>query len=611
MQENTPLSPVSPQQKRHNQWLAGGAVALLLLACGGAWYLREGRLQNGADPISIAQQMMLKAKEDEYKNASGSYLAGKFAASQGHVKDALKHLSETMTYQQTDKQLLHQAYRLSVLAGDFEQAGIYSEKMAGNAQDRLLNPKLLQAVLAVKSNNFVQAAEHLKSIAPDGANALFLPVLQGWVNLGLGKPISTPLLDESVRYAGQFQPLLRYQVALLQDAAGNKEAAAKHYAKIAEEPDFSYRIAMVLANFYHHQNDQKALDAILKRYETQYRHSLPAPDSKPLVSTPREGVAEIFYGVSSVLFSLEAYKEAETPLQLSLDLQPNLDAAHFLQANLLERMERYDEAILVYKTLLNHPSFGLQAGIRMAYCLQDLEKPAAAVKALDGLIRQNTSDTDPLLAKADILRVTKKYIAAISAYTQALEMMKGTQEKHWPVYYARGISYERAGKWKEAEADLQEALRLEPDQPDVLNYLGYSWLIKGQHVAKATDMIEKAMAARPQDAHIIDSMGWAMYHLGRYEEALEYMEEAVDLTPRDPVVNDHLGDIYWRLGYKLQAKYQWERALLFEPEEPGQADELKKKIADGLTDAASTHKDPKMLSQNQSTHPLQSSPVKQ
>ncbi len=136
----------------------------------------------------------------------------------------------------------------------------------------------------------------------------------------------------------------------------------------------------------------------------------------------------------------------------------------------------------------------------------------------------------------------------------------------WPVLFARGACLERLGKWALAEKDLRRALELKPDQPDVLNYLGYGWMERRLNLADARAMIEKAVKARPDDAEIVDSMGWALYLQGDFQHATEYLEKAVELLPGDATVNDHLGDVYWRLGHKTEARYQWERSLSFSPD---------------------------------------------
>ncbi len=587
--------PTPGFSQTHRQLLTASAVLALVFAIGGALFLDDGQLKKDSAENQVVGESDYPYHY-EYKNAAGSYLSGKMAAAKGDIKTALKHLGETMAYQHSDKELLAQAYHLSVLAGNFDQAGVYSEEMAADAEDRLLSPELLQAVLAVKQGKFALADKKLDEMIPKGASALFLPVMKGWIAIGLRQKPDMKSLDEGIQFSGQFEPLLHYQVALLLDAAGLPEDAKAHYDAAIEGAELSYRVASAIANFYQRQGDTKKLKILQEKYTQQYGHGLGEISEQPLVSTPREGVAEIFYGISSILFSLEAYTEAQVPLQLALDLRPDFDAVHLLQANLLEQQEKYDEAYAMYEKLANHPAFGLQASIRMAYCLQDSGKSKKALALLEKIRNQYPDEAEPILTIADILRIEKRYKKAIETYTDALQLLQERKAKRWSVLYARGISYERNGEWEKAEADFLEALRLEPNQPDVLNYLGYSWLVQKKHLQQAKEMIEKAMAARPQDAHIIDSMGWAMYQLGHYEDALDYLEQAIDLTPRDPTVNEHLGDVYWRMGYQLQARYQWERALFFGPEEPGQKEYLRTKLSNGLPAISPAKRE--MLSQN-------------
>src|SRR5690606_33991930 len=140
------------------------------------------------------------------------------------------------------------------------------------------------------------------------------------------------------------------------------------------------------------------------------------------------------------------------------------------------------------------------------------------------------------------------------------------QPHQWTLFYFRGIAYERAKQWDKAEADLLQALALFPEQPHVLNYLGYSWVDQGMHLDEAMDMIARAVELRPNDGYIVDSLGWAHYRLGNYEEAVRELERAVELRPEDPVINDHLGDAYWKVGRRLEARFQWAHARDLDPE---------------------------------------------
>jgi tetratricopeptide (TPR) repeat protein len=182
----------------------------------------------------------------------------------------------------------------------------------------------------------------------------------------------------------------------------------------------------------------------------------------------------------------------------------------------------------------------------------------------------------------NIMRAHKMYAEAIPYYDQALSLVDKPDKRHWVYYYARGTSYERLKNWPAAEADLEKALALYPDQPLILNYLGYSWIDQGRNLKEGMAHIEKAVALKPDDGYIVDSLGWAHYKQGNFKEAVRYLERAVELKPDDAVLNDHLGDALWRVGREREARYQWDQALSLKPE-PEDLEKIRKKIEAGLT----------------------------
>jgi Flp pilus assembly protein TadD len=201
------------------------------------------------------------------------------------------------------------------------------------------------------------------------------------------------------------------------------------------------------------------------------------------------------------------------------------------------------------------------------------------------LIERNPDNAMFRIALGDALRQQQDYDAARAAYTAAIDMFLEDDASQWAVYFTRGIANERTGRWAAAEADFRKALELNPDQPQVLNYLGYSMVEKDMNLDEALDMIERAVAARPDSGYITDSLGWVLYRLGRYDEAVAPMERAVELMPVDPVVNDHLGDVYWAVGRYREAEFQWKRALSFvDHDENGDADpdRIRRKLEVGL-----------------------------
>ena len=226
------------------------------------------------------------------------------------------------------------------------------------------------------------------------------------------------------------------------------------------------------------------------------------------------------------------------------------------------------------------------AEIQTGQILEAMGRPDDAATYLQRIADENPSSDDALSALGNLQRAHKRYGEAIGTYSRVLGKAASPQKADWPIYYFRGISYEREKKWPQAQADLMQALALFPDQPLVLNYLGYSWVDQGMNLEEAFNMLQRAVELRPNDGYIVDSLGWANYKLGRIEEAVKQLERAIDLKPSDPVINDHLGDAYWRAGRKLEAHFQWNHARDLGPE-PEDKDKILHKIEHGLDDAAS------------------------
>ena len=210
-----------------------------------------------------------------------------------------------------------------------------------------------------------------------------------------------------------------------------------------------------------------------------------------------------------------------------------------------------------------------------------LERVDEAQDILEKLAKAEPRDIRPLDALGTIMRARKRYMEAASYYTRAIALIDKPQPAHWAYFYARGTCYERLKDWPAAEADLQRALKLSPDQALVLNYLGYSWIDQNKNLRHGLSLIEKAVRQKPDDGYIVDSLGWAHYRLGNYKQAAKYLERAVELRPDDPVLNDHLGDALWRVGREREARFQWEQALTLKPE-PEDAEKIHRKLQKGL-----------------------------
>ena len=300
-----------------------------------------------------------------------------------------------------------------------------------------------------------------------------------------------------------------------------------------------------------------------------------------LITTPAEGMAEAFYGLGEALTGEGGVSVGAVYLQFALYLTPDSVFALATLANAYETTKRYDDAIAAYDRIPKGTPLQMSIDIRKALNLNQLERVDEAQKLLDEVARENPSEIRPLDALGNIMRGNKRYAEAVDYYTRAIALIDKPEQKHWTYFYSRGTCYERLKKWDSAEADLQKALQLSPDQALVLNYLGYSWIDQNRNLKQGLALIEKAVRQKPDDGYIVDSLGWAHYRMGNYKEAVKHLERAVELRPEDPVLNDHLGDAYWRVGREREARFQWDQALTLKPE-PEDAEKIKRKLQKGL-----------------------------
>ena len=253
--------------------------------------------------------------------------------------------------------------------------------------------------------------------------------------------------------------------------------------------------------------------------------------------------------------------------RMALHLKPDFPVMQILVADILESHGRLEKANQMYGDINPDSPFAWSARQSIAANLDELERTEEAIKQLNAMADAEPDLAEPLIKLGNIMSRRERFKEAVIAFDRAIERIGELTSKHWSLLYSRGIALERSKNWPRAEADFLKALEFKPEQPFVLNYLGYSWVDQGLHLDRAMDMIKRAVELRPSDGYIVDSLGWVLYRLGKYDEAVKEMERAVELRPEDPVINDHLGDTYWQVGRKLEARFQWRRALSLDPED--------------------------------------------
>jgi tetratricopeptide (TPR) repeat protein len=292
-------------------------------------------------------------------------------------------------------------------------------------------------------------------------------------------------------------------------------------------------------------------------------------------------MAEAYAALAGALRSQGSADFALILSQLALRLRPGLATALVLTSDALADGGHDEQALAALDRVSAEDPLAPVVGLRRAALLDKLDRTEEAVALLRRLAEAYPAMPQPPARLGDLLRRRNRFAEAAQAYDQALERSGTGGAQQWPLLYARGIARERSGDWARAEADLLRALELSPEQPYVLNYLGYTWAEQGKNLDRAKAMLLRATELRPQDGNIADSLGWVLFRLGDLPGAVTWLEKAVELEPRNSTVNDHLGDAYWATGRQREGRFQWRRALTMEPE-PEELVKIEGKLRDGL-----------------------------
>ncbi len=344
------------------------------------------------------------------------------------------------------------------------------------------------------------------------------------------------------------------------ERSGHSEKASEIYRNYLETASNAYMIEPALARL---ENNKK-------------------PEA--VVGSVRDGMAEALFNIAGALHQEDAAKIALIYSRLAGFLRPDFPINQALLAEIYELQGRKESAKSLYETIRPGTPHRWMADLRVALILDELDRTEEALAALRALANDRPDSVESLVSMGDILRTRERFKEAIAAYDEAVARIDEMEQRHWALLYARGIALERAKLWQRAEDDLLRALELQPGQPYVLNYLGYSWVEQGVNLERAREMIEEAVKLKPRDGYIIDSLGWVLFRFGEFERAVRELERAVELRPHDSTINDHLGDAYWRTGRRNEARFQWRRALNLDPT-PELAVSLETKLTKGLDNA--------------------------
>jgi tetratricopeptide (TPR) repeat protein len=525
----------------------------------------------------------------------GAYLAARHAGADRDAASAAAYYRAALRADANNKELLDRAFLSLLAGGDVEEAVRLAEKIVQTDKtDRIA--RLALGVRAIKQKQYQAARQNLSQSVRGPITDLAATLLSGWAGYGMND--ARGAIDAIDKLAGpDWYALFKdMHAGLILELSGNKKEAGKRLERAHNLDPADMRLVEAYAGWAGRNNAKdeaiKTIDAfqklvprhplIVAEYDTIKRGDKPAV----IVGSPQEGAAEALYGMGTWISRRGGEDLGLVYLQLALYLQPTHPLALIALADLYSAVKKPELAIKLYERVPATSPMRRNASIQLAIDLDGLDRTEESRKHLDKLIAEQPKDVEAILALGNIMRGRKKFAECADVYSKGIATIAKPQKSDWLVFYFRGICLERSKQWDSAEADLKKALELFPEQPQVLNYLGYSWIDQGVNLDEGMRMIRRAVEQRPEDGYIIDSLGWAYYRLGNYEEAAKHLERAVELKPEDPTINDHLGDVYWRIDRQPEARFQWSHAKDLKPE-PEELPKIEEKLKSGLSENSS------------------------
>lgn len=534
---------------------------------------------------------------------SGTYLAARIATIDKNTDAAVDYYRQAMKFDPKNEFLKQNAFLTLVSNGDFEE----SVKLGKQIQELESSPPLVSVVLGVdfiRTKAWTSAIKQLSEPTRGDLERLLTGLLKAWSQQGIGKTKEALATIDALEGPSWFKIFSEYHGGLIAGLGGEKNDAIARLNKTVENRAggttavHTYmRSVEALARLQLRTGAEKDAKATIEmglRIQPsgpaliQLSKSVNAGGAtRPLISSAQQGAAEVFYNLGAVLNSEGGKQFALIYLQLANVLNPDSDVSMLALADLYDSQSLPERANKLFAKVAEDSPYRRIAKLEMALNLDELKKLDEARKEMDQLVQSDPGDLVASLSYGQMLVRHEKYADAVKIYEAAIAQVSNPKRFHWNLFYRHGIASERSQNWAAAEKSFLKALELFPDQPNVLNYLGYSWVDMNINLDDGLNMIRKAVELRPQDGYIIDSLGWAYYRLGRYKDAVGELERAIEKKAEDPTINDHLGDAYWRIGRRLEATFQWSHAVDLKPVD-SELVKIKEKLKNGLPEIDKT-----------------------
>ncbi|EJF75316.1 tetratricopeptide repeat protein [Bartonella alsatica] len=508
---------------------------------------------------------------------TGAYLAGRVANRENKIDLAINYFKQALVYKpdniETQKELLEAMLSLGIFKEAVQQARKLKEK-------DVITPfvSLTLSVESLIKKDYKNAQLLLQLKEPPALNNPIPELIGAWITFGSGQKSQAITNLEKIKGPIWYNLFIHYHLALMSDLAERPQDAKKYFMQALNNkqgnliaPNTYERIIIAYASFQlRHNMRNQALQTIkhgeqmlagrevLKNIRIKIEKGA---SLERLVRTPQQGAGEVLYNFGTALNHKNSGRIARILEQLSFALYPQNDAMLFQLAHISAKLNNPYQAIKLYHALPPGSPYYRDGQFQLAFLLANNNNYNEAIKLLNTLRKKFPNDRPILVTLAAFYMQDNKFVEAIQTLDRAIAQIKNFQRDDWKLFYQRGIAFERLDQWAKAETDLRKALEFFPNQPQVLNYLGYSLVDRDQKLEESLHMLQKASALQSQNSHILDSLGWAYYKLKQYNKAVQILETAVKLQPEDPTLNDHLGDAYWQIGRKREAIFQWNHAI--------------------------------------------------
>ena len=543
--------------------------------------------------VNSAEAQTFQIKDD---SSLSNYLAAIYAREHGDQNKATQSYMRLLDEEPINLKVLEEAFSYFIFVGDFDNAFKVVQDHYSLSDENVASAMLL-ALRAFKKKRVPEMNMYLERVTGFGFDTLMTPLMQAWALAREGKTNEGLARLEELLGNDPFEPFYAEHQAFILDYDGRKEEAEKHYLNLINrtevtslQPVLNYS-AMLQASG--REDDARLLlDRFLlkipasKQLQAAIQKLEKGKKLKSIAKKPEHALAIGFLRTGIELGRDRALLPAIVYTRFATFLHPKLDEAHLFLGNLFSSEDYPELAFAAFDKVNKKGPFLEAALLRQAFVMSGEDNWDGAITLVEEFLVGNPDSVQSLIALGDLYRNQEKYAEALPYYERSITLKGELEPQDWFLLFTRAICYERLERWEEAEADFRKTLEFNPDEPDVLNYLGYSWIDRGINLEEGRAMIEKAVEQRPNSGAILDSLGWAQYLMEEYEEAVENLERAILLEPGDPTINDHLGDAYWKAGREREARFQWDHALKLDPPQ-GDEKKIALKIEYGLALAES------------------------